>query len=86
MTKRSDTPANWQELFAKHKAAIDNDRVIRLQELKNKIGLSKSAIYNGVDKGTFPPPIKLGVRAVGWRLSSINAWIEAAELASGVEG
>lgn len=86
MSRPANASKSWQDLLAKHKSAIVNDRVIRLQELKNKIGLSKSAIYNGVDKGTFPPPIKLGVRAVGWRLSSINAWIEAAELASGVEG
>lgn len=86
MSKPYCTTKYWQDLLAKHQALIGNDRVIRLQELKNKIGLSKSAIYNGVDKGTFPPPIKLGVRAVGWRLSSINAWIEAAELASSVEG
>lgn len=57
----------------------DIDRVVRLNELKSKTSLSKSAIYRGIEEGTFPPPFRIGKRAVGWRLSAINAWLDAAE-------
>lgn len=75
----SNNNENWQNLAAKHKQTSDIDRVIRLNELKLKTGLSKSAIYRGIEEGTFPPPFRIGKRAVGWRISIINAWLEAAE-------
>jgi prophage regulatory protein len=28
-------------------------------------------------EGTFPKPVKLGKRAVGWRASDIAAWLES---------
>ena len=52
-----------------------NDRLLRWPELQRKIGYSRSNIYYLIDQGHFPPPIKLGGRAVGWLESEINAWI-----------
>lgn len=86
MSKPANTHTNWLKLAAKHKQTSDIDRVIRLNELKSKTGLSKSAIYRGIDEGTFPPPFRIGKRAVGWRLSIINAWLEAAEISTQLAG
>lgn len=49
----------------------------RLPVVRNRTGRSRTSIYNGVKSGTFPAPVKLGARAVGWLESDITKWIEA---------
>lgn len=54
--------------------------ILRCQEVQQKVGLKKSAIYAGAKDGSFPKPIKLGTGphcAVGWLDSEINAWVKA---------
>ena len=53
------------------------DAILRLPEVARRAGRSRSAIYRGVADGTFPAPVALGPRAVGWRESDITAWIES---------
>lgn len=40
------------------------------------IPVSRSTWWAGVKTGRFPPPVKLGARAVAWRASDIAALIE----------
>ena len=49
--------------------------ILRLPQVKARTGISRSSIYAAIKKGTFPAPISLGVRAVGWLDSSITEWI-----------
>ena len=49
--------------------------VLRLPQVKARTGLSRSSIYAAVKLGTFPAPIALGERAVGWLDSTIDDWI-----------
>ena len=49
--------------------------VLRLPDVKALTGLSRSSIYAAVSKGTFPSPVRLGARAVGWRLAAIEQWL-----------
>lgn len=51
-----------------------DDPILRLADVERQTGLSKSSIYRGIEKGTFPAAIKLGERASGWLLSEINQW------------
>ena len=51
-------------------------QLLRLPAVKARTGLSRSTIYNLISAGTFPPPVAIGARAVGWDSRSINAWIE----------
>ncbi|EJM17142.1 putative transcriptional regulator [Pseudomonas sp. GM21] len=57
-------------------------RIIRLKPLTARIGLSRSTIYDRMDKlsprydPTFPRSVKLGPGAVGWIDSEITAWLE----------
>lgn len=51
--------------------------ILRRKQVEQRIGLSRSFIYKGIQEGTFPKPIPLGVRAVGWRESDIQAWLDA---------
>lgn len=47
--------------------------ILRLPEVKSHTGLSRSTIYLRIKEGTFPPPISLGARAVGWPSNEIDA-------------
>jgi prophage regulatory protein len=57
-----------------HKA---KERILRLEDVKERTGLSRSTIYLNVNKGTFPSPINLGARCIGWLESELDAWIAA---------
>ena len=49
--------------------------LLRLPALKGRVALSRSTIYLRIKEGTFPPPIKLGPRAVGWIEEEIEEWL-----------
>jgi prophage regulatory protein len=51
------------------------DRMLRLPEVVRRTCLSKRTIYRLEAAGRFPCGRKLGLRAVGWLESEINAWI-----------
>lgn len=53
--------------------------VHRRPSVERQTGLSRSTIYAMMAEGTFPRPIRLGKRAVGWRDSDIAAWLESRE-------
>ncbi len=52
-----------------------HDRLLRLPEVIQRIGLRRTAIYDGIAAGTFPAPVRLTERAVAWPESSIDTWI-----------
>jgi prophage regulatory protein len=51
-------------------------RVLRFPHVKVATGLTRTTIYEGMVAGTFPKPIRLGVRAVGWLASDIDQWLD----------
>ena len=51
-------------------------KILRLPEVKEITGLSRSTIYLRMSEGTFPKHISLGARAVGWLKSEVNTWME----------
>jgi prophage regulatory protein len=51
-------------------------RIIRRGTVESMTGLRRSAIYDAMSKGTFPRPVSLGAKAVGWLEHEIDAWIE----------
>lgn len=53
-------------------------RLIRLAEVKNKVGLSRSTIYLRIERGTFPTPISIGGGRVAWLESEVDEWIDNA--------
>ena len=50
--------------------------ILRRKQVESRTGLSRSTIYLRIKKGTFPKPIKLGERAVGWLESEIYDWLD----------
>ena len=51
------------------------ERFLRLPEVRQRTGLSKSQIYWLIQQKQFPPPIKLGIRASAWLNSEICRWM-----------
>lgn len=52
------------------------ERILRLPEVKKRLGLSRSGIYERMKNGGFPKPINLGGRTVGWIEGEISAWLQ----------
>ena len=50
-------------------------QILRRKDVENMVGLSRSTIYKLMNQGLFPKAIRLGPRAVGWRISDIENWI-----------
>lgn len=58
------------------------DRIVRLPEAKQMIGVSHMTLWRWEKAGTFPTRIHIGPRAIGWRLSDLQAWIATREQAA----
>lgn len=56
--------------------------MLRLRQVLEVVGLSKSAIYKRITAGTFPKAINLGGKSVGWLESEVLAWLDARIIAS----
>jgi prophage regulatory protein len=50
-------------------------QILRRKDVEATVGLSRSTIYHLISQGLFPAPIKLGKRAVGWKVSDIETWV-----------
>lgn len=50
--------------------------ILRLPAVKTRTGLSRSTIYLRVSERTFPKPVSLGARAVGWLEADIQEWLQ----------
>jgi prophage regulatory protein len=51
--------------------------ILRLQSVKQRCGLSRTAIYAAIQRGEFPPQVEIGLRSVGWLERDIEQWIAA---------
>lgn len=63
-------PRDDEDKFAKR------PRLIRRSEVRERIGLSTSTLYEMIAAGDFPSPIPIGRQAVAWIESEVDAWIE----------
>jgi prophage regulatory protein len=50
-------------------------RILRLPIVLDRTGLSRSTVYQRVTEGSFPEPVSLGARAVGWIETEVEEWI-----------
>jgi prophage regulatory protein len=53
------------------------EKILRLPEVKAATGKSRSSIYQGMADGSFPRTVALGARAIGWRASDIESWLQS---------
>ena len=61
---------------------MTNQNIIRLPQVKQRTGLSRSTIYSLIQRGQLNRPIRLGARAVGWLEIDITSFIAARVKAS----
>jgi prophage regulatory protein len=47
---------------------------IRMKRLVPRIDTGPTSIHRWVESGIFPAPIKIGPKAIAWRLSEIEKW------------
>jgi prophage regulatory protein len=52
-------------------------KILRLPQVKEATGLSKSAIYSAIGAGRFPASVPITSRIVGWLSDEIDAWLAA---------
>lgn len=50
-------------------------RLIRLAEVKQRVGLSRASIYKRMSEGRFPKSRSLGSRCAVWIESEIDDWV-----------
>ena len=48
--------------------------LIRISEVCLLVGVCRSTVYRWVSEGSFPQPVRIGERAVRWRIDDIKAW------------
>lgn len=54
-----------------------NAMPLKLVKLPDVIAFSnkcRSSIFADIKKGTFPAPVRIGLRATAWRVSDLEAW------------
>ena len=51
------------------------DRIIRMNTVLARTGLSKSTNYRKMKEGTFPRQVRISTNGAGWHESDINRWI-----------
>lgn len=55
------------------------DALLRLPDVRRATGLSRASIYRMEALGQFPQRRAIGLRAVAWRQSDVQAWLQARE-------
>ena len=51
------------------------ERLLRLVEVKRRVGLGKTMIYEMIADGRFPKPYKITPAAARWSAREVDAWI-----------
>ena len=51
--------------------------ILRLPTVQNITGAKRSTIYAWIKEGTFPKPVRLGERSVGWLKTEVQAWVNS---------
>ncbi len=58
---------------------MSENRILRLPEVLNRIGVSRATLHRMVQAQTFPAPCKITSKSTGWTSAQIDAWIAGRE-------
>jgi len=56
------------------------------EEVEKRYSVSRSWIYSQMRAGRFPEPVKIGKRAVRWRMADLDEWAAGRPVAHGEIG
>ena len=59
------------------------DRLLTRAEVEAKTRLSTTTLYRMMRAGQFPSPVRVGMRAVRWKSSEIDEYLESRPRAQG---
>ena len=62
---------------------LAGERLMRRDEVLHLCGISRTTLDTMVREGTFPQPVRIHARAVGWRVKDILAWLASRPPATG---
>ena len=65
---------NLKPLTPQPDAMTSKQRILRLPAVLLETGLARSTIYRMIAEHTFPAPVRLHSRAIGWHQSSVERW------------
>lgn len=51
------------------------DRILRINTVLERTGLTRSTLYRKINEGTFPTQVAISSRCAGWRESAVNQWM-----------
>jgi prophage regulatory protein len=51
------------------------ERILRLDAVIERTGLSRSTLYRKIQQGKFPKQIAISTRCSGWRETAVNEWM-----------
>ena len=54
---------------------MSNMKILRLCDITEILGVSKSTIYKWMKEGSFPPGLLLGPKTRGWFAEDIENWL-----------
>ena len=55
---------------------MSHDRILRLNAVLDRTGLSRSTLYRKMQAGSFPKQVRIAMRCTGWRESAVSAWMK----------
>lgn len=75
--RRTTTPDPFTVRTDAQQIASDSraDRLVRLEEVKHRTGMSRSTIYRRMSNGTFPGTVELSGNIAAWREADIDEWL-----------
>ncbi|WP_411887710.1 helix-turn-helix transcriptional regulator [Hydrocarboniphaga effusa] len=56
---------------------LSQDRIISEKEICASIGVCRGTLNNWRKAGTFPNPVRIGARNIGWRQSAFTDWMQS---------
>lgn len=51
------------------------ERLLRIHDVLLRLPISRTSLYDGINIGLYPAPVRVGKRTVAWRESEINELI-----------
>lgn len=66
------SPCEYSEINQTEEIAM---RFLRINEVRERIGLGRTSIYKMVNEGTFPKPVRVLGKKVAWIDSEVDEWM-----------
>ena len=70
----AESPMNDKQSSQQAHSVEPVPQLLRLPAVMRATGLARSTVYRMIAEHTFPGPVKLGKRAVGWHVEDVRQW------------